>query len=113
MPQLTETPSHMQPARADWAARESALLDQLAEWATAQGWRVDRGTERMDQRQFGTYEGAALVLHPPGGEVAVTPFPPGSGGGGSVVIQAMPTFSRVRLKARPDDWEVIVNANIR
>ncbi len=112
MAQLTEPTADVQAPRTDWVARASALIDQLAGWAAAEGWRVDRGTERSDDWRFGTYEGAAVVLHPPDGEVAVTPFPPDSGGGGSVVIQAMPTFSRVRLKARPDDWEIIVNANI-
>ena len=119
MPQLTETATEVQQLRAEWAARESALIDQLAGWAAAEGWRVDRGAERMGDRRFGTYEGAALLLHVPDeetrvpdGEVAVTPVAPSAYGGGWIDVDARPTFSRARLTGRPDGWEVIVGANI-
>jgi hypothetical protein len=120
MPQLTEAITPEADAlRADWVARASALIDQIADWAAAEGWRVDRGTERTEDRQFGKYEGAALVLHVPDveprvpdNEVAVTPLAPNAYGGGLIVIEAMPTFSRVRLIERADSWEIIVDANI-
>ena len=114
MAPMTTTAAEGEQLMADWPARAAAVVEQIAAWSAAEGWRVDRGTDGLDDRRFGTYEGAALVLHPPEGEVAVTPVGPTFMGraGGWVDIDVRPTMSRVRLWGRSGDWEIIVGGNI-
>ncbi len=114
MAQATQTGTDVEQLRAEWAGRVAALVDQVAGWATAEGWAVDRGSGQMADRRFGTYAGAAAVLSVPEGEVAVTPLAPSllGRGGGWVDIEARPSFSHVRLWGRSGDWEVIVGSNI-
>ena len=59
--------------RAEWVGRATAVVDQVANWAAAEGWAVERRTETITERRLGTYDLPAVTVSPADGEVSVTP----------------------------------------
>lgn len=113
--QLTATEPGVDQLRAEWLDRATRLVDQVAGWAAAEGWPVDRRTETITERQLGTYDLPAVVLHAPAGDVAVTPIGWAMIGrrGGRFDVEAEPTLSRVMLIGQPDhDWQIMTDSNV-
>ena len=115
--------------RDQWVARVTALVDQVAGWAADAGWSVERRTEPVDDRlphpvilPVATfrrpYASAPAGVTVADDEVSVTPVAmvdPLGRVDGWVGVDAIPTFSQVRLIPRPDpgDWEIVAGSNVR
>jgi hypothetical protein len=116
MLQATENAADVERQRTEWVARITALVEQVAGWAAAEGWAVDRRTETITERRLGTYDAPALTVHPPEGEVSLTPVALDLFGHqhGRVDLSAIPTMSRIKLLGQPDGgWEMVAGSNIR
>ena len=108
-------PADVQQDRDAWVSKVADLVDQLAGWAAAEGWAVDRRTETITERRIGTYDAAALTIHRPDGQLIVTPAALDLIGrtGGRVDLEGMPSFNRVMLLGRPQgQWVIMTDSGV-
>jgi hypothetical protein len=103
-------------ARRDaWIGRVKQLVDQVEQWATAEGWAIHRDQKEIKDRMAGDFTVPLLRLRAPGGDAFLTPVALriAGDGDGRVDLEAWPTLNRVRLIGKPDGgWEVITDSNI-
>ena len=65
--------------RRAWLQRLRELVDQLAAWARAEGWKVTETTKSVPDRGHGDFDAPHLLIELPKGELHVNPvalFPP-------------------------------------
>ena len=99
--------------RHHWIARVEELIDQIAEWAHAENWAVERHQKAITEKPLGTYALPELIVWPPEGELIVNPIGLNVGGGnGRVDLEAIPTLSRVKLIGDPDGWQIWTDSNV-
>lgn len=112
-PLLPEQTSQFAARRQDWIGRATALVNQIAEWAAAEGWGAERHEKQIVERLLGQYSVPALILRVPGGELMVNPIGLHiAGGDGRVDLEALPTLSRVKLIGSTDGWQIWTDSNI-
>lgn len=97
-----------------WTTRVDALINQIAEWATAQNWAVARDQKTLRERQLGgDYVVPVLRVRLPVGELNVIPVGLHViGANGRIDIEAFPTLNRVKLVGVSDGWEIYTDSNI-
>jgi hypothetical protein len=99
--------------RRDWVNRVERLVDQISQWAKAENWTFERREKPITEHLLGTYGLPELVIHVPGGQLVVNPIGLHvAGGNGRVDLEAIPTLSRVRLLAAPDEWQIWTDSNV-
>jgi len=112
-------PANVQPEtaaaqREQWLALLHELTDQVAAWAEAQRWSIDRGTKEIDETTLGIYTAPTLRIRAPGGELHLDPVALAvRGAEGRVDLEAWPTLNRVRLIRRGGQWQVLTDSNVR
>lgn len=105
--------------RDEWVERVGALIDQLAAWSEAFGWKVERTEEQLREKLLGTYPAPSarirLPASQPGPERTLLVTPIGLhivGGDGRVDLEGYPTLSRVMLIGIPRGWKVMTDSNV-
>ena len=109
----TPTPAEWRRRREAWLGRLRELLDQLATWARAEGWKVEESITTVPDREHGDFEAPHLLIERSTGELHVNPialFPPGDYG--RVDLEAIPTLSRVKLLGGSDKWTIMTDSNV-
>lgn len=70
MTQTIDDPLHH---RQQWIARVDALINQIDEWAKAEGWATARTERSVHERLVGEYAVPILRVRLAGGEIHVIP----------------------------------------
>jgi hypothetical protein len=96
--------------RMEWLAHAIELVDQIADWAVAEGWTVERNEKMFLDALLGAYRVPEMVVRLKEGELMVTPV--AVGGDGRVDLDAIPTLSRVKLVIVKGKWKLYADANI-
>ncbi len=113
MTQAINDPIHWENRRLQWVARVDALINQVNEWATAQGWATARTTRSVNERLLGQYTVPVLRVRLPGGEIHVIPVGLNVvGADGRIDIEAFPTLNRVKLVGRENEWQIYTDSNV-
>jgi hypothetical protein len=96
-----------------WVDRVRALADQVAQWASAQGWRVQREDVEIDEERVGKYHVPAVRAFLPTGELFLNPKSLNiRGADGRVDLSVYPYMSRVKLLLIAGDWQIMTDSNI-
>jgi hypothetical protein len=112
-PILPDQEAQISARRQAWIDRVADLVNQVAGWAEAEGWDVERHEKEISERYFGRYAVAALVIRLPLGDIQINPIGLHVvGGEGRVDLEAVPTLSRVRLAPRSEGWEIWTDSNV-
>ena len=112
MTPTTENSGLLSARHRDWIERATALVDQIAGWAEALGWKVNR-EEKTISEKWGSYPIPALHIHPPQGELLVNPIAlQVAGGNGRIDLEAVPTLSRVKFLGTEDGWRIMTDSNV-
>ncbi len=112
MTQAINNPAHWDQRRQEWVARVEGLISQIADWAQAEGWPVERGQKTIHEKAH-SYEVPTLRIQMNGGEVSVNPVGLHViGAEGRVDLRAMPTLSRVKLVGDGQEWKIITDSNV-
>jgi hypothetical protein len=110
---MTQTIEQSSRRRDGWIVRVQNLVDEIADWAAAQGWEVERGKKILGEKLLGSYEVQTLRVRLKEGELAIDPIALNvSGGDGRVDLEAFPTLSRVKFMGRPNGWEIVTDSNV-
>lgn len=110
MPQTLEQ-SHER--RQEWISRVRALAEQIVEWSTGAGWRVEREEKTVQEELLGRYDVPVLHIHLPGGELVLNPIGLDViGANGRVDLEAFPTLARVKLIGSPEGWRIMTDSNV-
>jgi hypothetical protein len=97
----------------NWKKQVADLVQQIADWATAQGWTVEHEVKPITERSVGTYELPAVEIKLPEGELSVDPIalgPPGISG--RIELRAYPTLNRVRFLRQDSGWEIMTDSGV-
>ena len=99
--------------RREWIQRVTALVDQVQQWATAEGWLVHRTEKQLHERLIGDYSVPTLQIRAPGGELFLKPIAFHIvGADGRVDLEAWPTLNRVKLVGRDGNWQIVTDSNV-
>lgn len=112
MTQALNNPSQIEQRRGEWVARAEAVINQVEQWAAAEGWATARSQRTITERELGQYTVPLLRVRLPLGEVHVIPIARNViGADGRIDIEAFPTTDRVKLIGRGRDWEIYSDNN--
>jgi len=99
--------------RSDWVGHVTALVNQIADWSTAEGWKVERHEKSITEEALGTYPAPEIVVRLKDGELIVTPIALHvAGGEGRVDLEAIPTLARVKLLRVNGKWKPFADPNV-
>jgi hypothetical protein len=113
MTQTIHDPIHWENRRRQWVARVDALINQIDQWATGQGWATARTERTVNERFLGQYTVPLLRVRLPDGEVHVIPVAlQVVGTDGRIDIEAFPSLNRVKLIGRDNQWEIYTDSNV-
>ncbi len=113
MTQAINNPAHWDQRRMEWVASVKKLVDQLADWAAAAQWTVERGSKTISEKKTEAYEVPTLLIHIGDDEIRVNPI--GKllfRAEGRVDLEARPTLNRVKLIADGSEWKIITESNV-
>lgn len=114
MTQALNNASQIEQRRSEWIARVNAVINQVEQWAAAEGWATARSERTITERGLGQYTVPLLRVRLPLGEVHVIPVALNViGAEGRIDIEAFPTTDRVKLIGRGGDWEIYSDSNAR
>jgi hypothetical protein len=113
MTQAINDPVHSENRRRQWVARVETLIDQISQWATAEGWAIARTERSVNERSLGQYQVPLLRVRLPSGELHFIPVGLNViGAEGRVDIEAFPALNRVKLIGHDHQWEIYTDSNI-
>ena len=113
MTQAIDNPAQWDQRRGEWVVRVVKLVDQLADWAAAAQWTVERGSKTISEKRAENYEVPTLLIHVGDQEIRVNPI--GKllfRAEGRVDVEARPTLNRVKLIADGSDWKIMTDSNV-
>lgn len=97
----------------EWLARLDALMTQVTKWSESKGWEVQRQETEIEEKSLGVYTAPALRIQSKEDHLMRTPVALHVIGGNSRVdLEAYPSFSRVKLIAVPDGWQIWTDSNV-
>jgi len=97
-----------------WLSAVRKLIEQVEEWAAAEGWSVHRQDKEIHEERLGDYTAPMLRMRSPGGELYLTPIALDilGRGEGRVDLEAWPTLNRVKRIREKDRWKIITDSNV-
>jgi hypothetical protein len=101
-----------QALRDRWIRRVTELAAEISEWASAEGWQVERTVKTLREKRLGEYEVPRLQITMPEGILLFEPIALNVWNGrGRVDLEGSHTLSRVKLLGG-DAWEIMTDSNV-